>query len=449
MITTIKKGLDLPIAGQPEQGTIHDAAPARYVALLGEEYVGMRPSMKVQEGDMVQKAQVLFEDKKNAGVVFTAPVAGKVVAINRGAQRVLQSVVIEAEGDAEITFEAFSGSQLANLSGEVVRQQLQKSGLWTAFRTRPFSKIPAVDAEPAAIFVNAMDTNPLAANPVPIIQARRDDFLNGLAVISRLTEQKIHVCQAQGADVPRFQAANIEVHEFGGVHPAGLVGTHIHLIEPVSINKTVWHIAYQDVLAIGALFSTGCLDTTRVVSLAGPQVKQPRLLRTVIGARVSDLVSGSLKEGDNRVISGSVLNGTIAVGAHDYLGRYHQQISVIEEGRAKEWLGWVMPSADKFTITRTTLGHFVRDKLFHFTSALHGGKRSMVPIGTYERVMPLDILPTLLLRDLIVGDSDSAQALGCLELDEEDLALCSFVCPGKYEYGSLLRDVLNKIEKEG
>lgn len=445
----IKKGLDLPIAGKPDQSTIHEGNTVKHVAVLGEEYVGMRPSMKVAEGDIVKKGQVLFEDKKNVGVVFTAPAAGKVVAIHRGEKRVLQSVVIELSGSDEVTFNAFSGSQIAELSNEQVREQLQQSGLWTAFRTRPFSKVPAIDGQPAAIFVNAMDTNPLAANPVAIINERRDDFINGLSVISRLTTNKIHLCKAVGADVPSIQAANVAVHEFGGVHPAGLVGTHIHFIEPVSERKTVWHIGYQDVLAIGALFSTGKLDCRRVISLAGPQVEQPRLIRTIWGAQVSELVSGSLKNGENRVISGSVLNGNVATGAHDYLGRYYNQISVIEEGRAKELLGWVVPSADKFTITRTTLGHFLKSKLFNFTTATHGGDRAMVPIGTYERVMPLDILPTLLLRDLIVGDSDSAQVLGCLELDEEDLALCSFVCPGKYEYGSLLRNVLNTIEKEG
>ncbi|XXQ67687.1 Na(+)-translocating NADH-quinone reductase subunit A [Neisseriaceae bacterium B1] len=448
-MVNIKKGLDLPIAGKPDQSAIFDGNAVKHVAVLGEEYVGMRPSMKVAEGDIVKKGQVLFEDKKNAGVVFTAPAAGKVVAINRGEKRVLQSVVIELSGSDEITFNAFSGSQIAELSDEQVREQLQQSGLWTALRTRPFSKIPAIDAQPAAIFVTAMDTNPLAANPVAIINERRDDFINGLTAISRLTDKKIHVCKATGADVPTIQVANVQVHEFGGVHPAGLVGTHIHFIEPVSEKKTVWHVGYQDVLAMGVLFSTGKLDCRRVISLAGPQVEQPRLIRTIWGAQVSELVSGSLKSGDNRIISGSVLNGGIAIGAHDYLGRFHNQISVIEEGRAKEFFGWIIPSAEKFTMTRTTLGHFLKNKLFNFTTSTNGGDRAMVPIGSYERVMPLDILPTLLLRDLIVGDSDSAQALGCLELDEEDLALCSFVCPGKYEYGPLLRNVLNTIEKEG
>jgi len=444
----IKKGLDLPIAGRPEQA-VYDGPAITEVALLGEEYAGMRPSMKVKEGDAVKKGQVLFEDKKNPGVVFTAPASGKIAAIHRGEKRVLQSVVIAVEGDDEIEFERYAPDALANLSGEEVRRNLIQSGLWTALRTRPFSKIPAVDAEPFAIFVNAMDTNPLAADPTVIIKEAAEDFKHGLLVLSRLTECKIHVCKAAGADVPSANAANIETHEFGGPHPAGLSGTHIHFIEPVGANKTVWTINYQDVIAIGRLFTTGRLNTERVIALGGSQVNKPRLLRTVLGAKVSQITAGELVDADNRVISGSVLNGAIAQGAHDYLGRYHNQISVIEEGRNKELFGWVAPQPDKYSITRTTLGHFLKNKLFKFTTAVNGGDRAMVPIGTYERVMPLDILPTLLLRDLIVGDTDSAQALGCLELDEEDLALCSFVCPGKYEYGPLLRKVLETIEKEG
>ncbi|WP_274572374.1 Na(+)-translocating NADH-quinone reductase subunit A [Neisseria leonii] len=445
----IKKGLDLPIAGRPEQ-VIYPGARVSEVAVLGEEYVGMRPSMKVQEGDRVLKGQVLFEDKKNPGVVFTAPAAGVVRAINRGEKRVLQSVVIAVdEAGGEVEFERYDDAAIAGLDSEAVRRNLLQSGLWTALRTRPFSKVPAADSLPAAVFVNAMDTNPLAADPVVVIRERADDFARGVAVLARLGVP-LHVCKAAGADIALPQTAGVSVHEFGGVHPAGLVGTHIHFIEPVSLTKTVWHINYQDVMAVGRLFAAGSLDTSRVVSLAGPQVEKPQLERSLIGAKVSDITAGRLKNGENRVISGSVLSGATAQpgSPHDYLGRYHLQVSVIEEGRAKEFLGWFVPSAAKFTITRTTLGHFA-GKLFPFTSALNGGHRAMVPIGNYERVMPLDILPTLLLRDLISGDTDSAQALGCLELDEEDLALCSFVCPGKYEYGSLLRRALDTIEKEG
>ncbi|MFT0805005.1 Na(+)-translocating NADH-quinone reductase subunit A [Avibacterium paragallinarum] len=444
---TIKKGLDLPIAGKPEQ-VIHNGNAVTEVALLGEEYVGMRPSMKVREGDVVKKGQVLFEDKKNPGVLFTAPVSGTVTAINRGAKRVLQSVVIEISGDDQVTFNKYSADELKSLTSEQVRQNLQASGLWTALRTRPFSKVPAVDAVPSSIFVNAMDTNPLAANPEVVLKAHWDDFTNGLTVLSRLHEGKLHLCKAGDSNIPTVDLPNLSIHDFGGPHPAGLSGTHIHFIDPVSATKTVWYLNYQDVIAFGRLFTTGELYNGRVISLAGPQVKNPRLIRTQLGANLSQLTQGELKEGENRIISGSVLSGHKAAGAVDYLGRYALQVSVIAEGREKEFLGWIMPGANKYSITRTVLGHFGH-KLFNFTTALNGGHRAMVPIGAYERVMPLDIIPTLLLRDLSAGDTDSAQALGCLELDEEDLALCTFVCPGKNDYGPMLRAALDKIEKEG
>jgi Na+-transporting NADH:ubiquinone oxidoreductase subunit A len=444
---TIKKGLDLPIAGKPAQ-VIHDGAAITEVAVLGEEYVGMRPSMKVREGDVVKKGQVLFEDKKNPGVVFTAPASGTVTAINRGAKRVLQSVVIKLEGESQMTFAKYSIEQLANLTVEQVKQNLVESGLWTALRTRPFSKIPAIDSKPSSIFVNAMDTNPLAAEPALIIKENAEAFQNGLTVLSRLNEGKLFVCKAAGTSIPTINASNVQVEEFSGPHPAGLSGTHIHFLDPVSISKFVWYINYQDVIAIGKLFTTGELYVDRVVSLAGPQVKNPRLVRTRLGANLNELTASELADGENRVISGSVLNGHTAVAPVNYLGRYALQVSVIAEGREKEFLGWISPGSNKFSITRTVLGHFGH-KLFKFTSAVNGGHRAMVPIGTYERVMPLDIIPTLLLRDLSAGDTDSAQVLGCLELDEEDLALCTFVCPGKNEYGPMLRAALDKIEKEG
>ncbi|QGM81319.1 Na(+)-translocating NADH-quinone reductase subunit A [Otariodibacter oris] len=446
---TIKQGLDLPISGKPEQ-VIRDGNTVSEVAVLGEEYVGMRPSMKVREGDVVKKGQVLFEDKKNPGVIFTAPASGTITVINRGEKRVLQSVVIKVEGDEQVTFSRYDSAALASLTSEQVKQNLVNSGLWTAFRTRPFSKIPRLDAEPSSIFVNAMDTNPLSADPEVVLSNNKQDFVDGLTVLSRLFngEKTVHLCRAPDSSTPNAELNNVKVTAFEGPHPAGLSGTHIHFIDPVSINKQVWYLNYQDVIAIGKLFTTGELFAERVISLAGPQVKNPRLVRTIIGANLSQLTANELNEGENRVISGSVLSGTKASGPHDYLGRYALQVSVIAEGREKEFLGWIMPGANKFSISRTVLGHFGK-KLFNFTSAVHGGHRAMVPIGAYERVMPLDIIPTLLLRDLASGDTDSAQALGCLELDEEDLALCTFVCPGKNEYGPLLRQALDKIEKEG
>ncbi|WP_261834924.1 Na(+)-translocating NADH-quinone reductase subunit A [Vibrio ishigakensis] len=444
---TIKKGLDLPISGAPTQ-VINDGNSVSKVALLGEEYVGMRPTMHVRVGDTVKKGQVLFADKKNPGVVFTAPQSGTVVEVNRGAKRVLQSVVIEVAGEEQITFEKYTQEQLANLDEAIIRKQLIDSGAWTALKTRPFSKVPAVEAKTKAIFVTAIDTNPLAANPEVIINEQSDAFIAGLDVLSVLTDEKVYVCK-NGGSLPRSSQPNVEEHVFGGPHPAGLAGTHMHYLYPVNAEAVAWSINYQDVIAIGNLFITGEIDSNRVVALAGPVVNNPRLVKTSVGASIVELAEKELMPGEVRLISGSILCGTKAAGPHAYLGRYHLQVSALREGRDKELFGWAMPGKNKFSVTRSFLGHLFKGQLFNLTTSLNGGERAMVPIGNYEKVMPLDIEPTLLLRDLCAGDVDSAQRLGALELAEEDLALCTYVCPGKYEYGDLLRECLDTIEKEG
>ncbi|NOJ00865.1 Na(+)-translocating NADH-quinone reductase subunit A [Vibrio kanaloae] len=444
---TINKGLDLPIAGTPSQ-VINDGKSITKVALLGEEYVGMRPTMHARVGDEVKKGQVLFADKKNPGVVFTSPASGKVIEVNRGAKRVLQSVVIEIAGNEQITFNNYEANQLAGIDRETVKTQLVESGAWTALRTRPFSKVPAIDSETQAIFVTAMDTNPLAAEPELIINEQSDAFVAGLDLLSTLTNGKVYVCK-KGTSLPRSAQSNVEEHVFDGPHPAGLAGTHMHYLYPVNAQNVAWSINYQDVIAFGKLFLTGEIYSERVVALAGPVVNNPRLVRTLIGASLEELTDSELMPGEVRVISGSVLTGTKATGPHAFLGRYHQQVSVLREGRDKELFGWAMPGKNKFSVTRAFLGHLFTGQLFNMTTTTNGSDRSMVPIGNYERVMPLDMEPTLLLRDLCAGDIDSAQALGALELDEEDVALCTFVCPGKYEYGQLLRECLDTIEKEG
>lgn len=449
-VITIKKGLDLPISGEPRPIIEPGNRPSQ-VALLGEEYIGLKPTMLVEVGDKVKKGQPLFEDKKTKGVLFTAPASGEIVAINRGERRVLQSVVIRCNGldaDEQIRFDIHTDLQA--LSAEVVQAQLVNSGLWTALRTRPFSRVPALDSKPAGIFVTAMDTNPLAADPRLIIAEQRDAFKAGLAVLSHLTEGKVYLCQDKGEALVGNVLPKVEVRRFAGVHPAGLAGTHIHFTLPVSIERQVWHIGYQDVIAYGKLFQTGELYTDRVVALGGPSVLNPRLLRTQLGAELSALVADEIKPGNNRVVSGSVLSGHTAQGVHDFLGRFHNQVSVLAEDAQHQVLPWVRGGSDKFSITRAVTSRlFGLTKSFEFTTHQGGSQRAMMAFGQLDRVMPLDILPTLLVRDLVVRDTDEAQALGALELDEEDLALCTFVCPGKYDFGKELRACLDVIEREG
>lgn len=442
----IKKGLDLPITGAPVQA-IEDSKTVTSVAVTGFDHHGMKPTMAVKVGDRVKLGQVLFTDKKTEGVIYTSPAAGVVKEINRGARRVFQSLVIELDGDDSESFNKYEASGLASLTADQVEDNLVKSGMWTALRTRPFSKVPKPGTRPAAIFISAMDTNPLAADPAVIIAEQTEAFEQGLTILSALTEGKVYLGKAPGASIP---SANAEVHEFGGVHPAGNVGTHIHFVYPVSIKRVAWTVGYQDVIAIGKLFTTGELFTDRVISIAGPQVNKPRLVRTRIGANLAEVCSGETKDGENRLITGSVFGGRNATEAvFSYLGRYHHQVCVLKEGRERDLLHYIRAGTNYFSKMNTFISSLNFSKKFDFDTSANGSERCLLPLGNFEAVMPMDILASHLLKSLIVKDLDMAEKLGALELDEEDLALCTFVCTGKFEYGPILRDNLTTIEQEG
>jgi len=448
MRITIKKGLDVPIAGQPDP-VIANASNVSSVALLGWDTPGLKPSMAVAVGDRVKLGQHLFTDKRNPGVRYTSPGSGTVSAINRGERRVLNSVVVQLDGDDAESWQAFEPEEIGSIEAGTIRETLAESGLWTALRSRPFSRIPATDSAPNSIFVTATNTNPLAVDPALVIAEDGEAFLCGIRLLSRLTTGPLYICTRAGADIPIPEGERYKHVEFAGPHPAGLVGTHIHFLDPVSIKKTVWHIGYQNTMAIGKLFLTGRLPTEKIIALGGPMVKNPRLLRTRRGASTGDILADELHAGDSRVISGSVLSGHRASGMLGWLGTYHNQISVIAEGSPREFLSFMRLGRHRYSSLRAFASTWIHKGDYDMTSSQNGSPRAMVSTGSFERIMPLDILPTVLLKALLVRDTESAQLLGCLELDEEDLALCSFVCNGKYNYGPHLRKALDEIEANG
>jgi Na+-transporting NADH:ubiquinone oxidoreductase subunit A len=444
---TIKKGLDLPIKGAPVQEIDPTEKAVTRVAVLGDCFPGLKPTMEVQVGDIVKLGQLLFTDKKMPGVKFTAPGSGKVIEINRGAKRRFLSLVIALEGDDALTFKSYSEDALAAATSEEIQSNLIDSGLWTALRSRPMNKVAAPEEQPAAIFINGMDTNPLAPSVATIIAENPNAFQFGLQVLARLREAKLFLTEQPNSKLPEANVEGLTRVSVEGPHPAGLPGTHMHFLSPVSRNRRAWHIMAQDVVAIGELFSTGQLNPGRIVAIGGPSVPNPRLIKTRMGACVSELMAAETTEGDIRLIAGSVLSGTHATGPLNYLGRYHQQISVLAESRKRRFLGWLLPPNKIHTVKNLTPYKFNND--YDFTTDANGAERPIVPIGSYENVMPLDIVPTYLLRALAVDDVEEAEGLGCFELAEEDLALCAYVCPSKIDHGANLRRVFDIIEKEG
>jgi Na+-transporting NADH:ubiquinone oxidoreductase subunit A len=444
----IKRGLDIPLAGAPS-GELDSSLTTRAAGLLGADYHGMKPTMAVQVGDVVKRGDLLFTDKKCEGVRYTSPAGGRVSAINRGAKRVFQSVVIEIDGDEAAPFEQYSAEAARELSAEAVKNQLIQSGQWTALRARPFGRVADPATSPAGLFITAIDTHPHAPDPQQVIAREAEAFELGQALLANLVDCPVYLCAAPGSEVPQASHERISRHDFSGPHPAGLAGTHVHFLMGASAEKIAWTIGYQDVIAVGRLFLDGALYVERVVALAGPSVSRPRLVLSRVGADLQALVAGEGEGDDARLLSGSVLGGRAVQSDTAYLGRYHQQVGLLPEGRDRKFMGWLSLGLRKHSVMGIYLSSWFGSKPLAMSTNTNGSERAMVPVGAYEKVMPLDILPTQLLRALLVGDTETAQALGCLELDEDDLALCTYVCPGKYEFGGILRDNLTRIEKEG
>ncbi|MGB5621098.1 MAG: Na(+)-translocating NADH-quinone reductase subunit A [Gammaproteobacteria bacterium] len=447
----IRKGLDVPLSGAPETSRI-DSKKVSRVAVLGRDFREMRPRVRVEPGQTVRRGDLLISDALHHGIRLCAPASGTVLSAPRAERRRLRSVVVRIDHDNDSTkaFDSYTGRKAGQLSDQEIRDLLIESGLWTSFRTRPFNRVPAIDAVPSSIFVTAITTEPHAP-PVEIqLEGLEDDLNRGLEILPRLTGGPIWFCKAADSSLTPKHLERLSVEEFAGPHPAGLPGTHIHLLDPVDANKRVWHLSAIDVVMIGRLFAHGELFVERVISLAGPGVRKPRLLKSRLGASTLNLTEGELDDGEMRIITGSVLSGHPA-GTEEtgFLGRHDLQVTALLEGGGRIQPAWARLGFDVFTVTGAYMSAFFKRKVYEFDTTAHGAQRAMIPLGAYEDIMPLDLLPVPLLRALAARDAVRAERLGCLELAEEDLALCTFVDAGKNDWQRALRLMLMQIAKEG
>jgi Na+-transporting NADH:ubiquinone oxidoreductase subunit A len=395
--------------------------------------------MLVKVGDSVSAGQKLLEDKKNPGVYVNSPANGSISSINRGDKRRFLSIEIDCNDDVESL--VFKTPENADETLKLI----QDSGLWSSFKTRPFNRTPKIDALPKAIFVNACDTNPLSTDPFNIIKIDQDLFNLGLKTLASVFSIPIHCCyQNTNFDM---SIESINYHQFTGPHPAGLTSTHIHNIYPVGKNRTVWSIGYQDCISLGYLLQKNKIRTSKIIALSGENVFEPKLLRTRIGSNISSLTAGKIED-NSRLISGSVIYGHTAESAMDFLGSFHNQVSVIPNEYEEPFMSWLLPGSKIHSKLNVFLSSFIKPKSFIFNTAMNGSDRAIVPISSYEEVMPLNIMTTQLLKALATYDLEMLIDLGVLELAEEDLALCSYVCPSKYDYSSLLAENLDLIYNE-
>ncbi len=420
----LRKGLNLKLSEEPDSAVMEDKRVAT-AGLLGRDHLGVRFNLAVEVGDRVRAGEALARDRHRPDIVFTAPLSGTVSAVNRGLRRSVRSIEVAAVPD--------DGACLAfdipvKRDKHALRRLMLASGLWTTLRTRPFGNIPDPDKEPLALLITAIDTEPLAPDPAAIITSYADQFVAGAEALCTLYEGPIFLCQTPGADIPCEPPQRLQRAEFGGPHPAGLPGTHIHFLCSIGFDGgEVWYIGYQDVIALGHLIKTGEPLLERTITLAGPPVIKPRTLVVPLGASTDELVRNELEPGPVRVISGSALSGHSAYGAEAFLGLRHRQITVLRD------------------INRAQQEERLDDA---FDTALNGSPGPLIPIPMLDRLSPPGVLAAPLMRALLVGDIDRARDLGALELIEEDLALLTYACPSKTDYGGLLRKTLEQLQKE-
>lgn len=439
----IKKGFDIKLKGKAE--TIVSSTPVeRLYALKPADFPGLKPKLLVKADDTIKAGSPLFIDKSQPDVVFTSPVSGKVVAINRGERR--RILEVEIESDEKFESETFSVAEPKSLSGEQVKEALLKSGLWPFIVQRPFGVVASTKIVPRDIFVSGFDTAPLATDYEFTLASETDTLQAGFDTLSKLTTGKVYLGLRQGSKFGSIKG--VEINYFDGPHPAGNVGIQIHKTAPINKGDVAWTLSLQAVLFIGRLFKTGKLDLSKTIALAGSEVEKPQYYKVVCGCSVKNLLKGKTqnKVGE-RIISGNVLTGT-QIETDGYLGFFHNQISVIPEGNQIEAFGWATPGFTKFSAGKTFFSKLLPKKEYILNANLHGGERAFVVSGQYEKVLPMDILPVYLLKSIIINDFDKMEQLGIYEVLEEDMALCEYVCTSKIEVQEILRKGFSTMLKE-
>ncbi len=440
----LRKGLNIKLKGGAKEEVKTLSAPLK-VALKPTDFLELIPKLKVKVDAVVKAGDALFYDKYHPEIVFTSPVGGKVVSINRGERRRILEVVVERDENAG-SVEFVKGNP-GSLSGEEIKEQLLKSGLWPFIKKRPYGIIALPDEKPKSIYISTFDTAPLAPNYNFVLKDELATFQTGVDALAKLTDGKVNLGVNRNSIFTSIK--NVEINTFDGPHPAGNVGIQIHHTAPLNKGDVVWTVHVQDVLFIGRLFETGKVDFTKTVALTGSEVEDPKYYKTILGTPVSAITGGNLKQADynQRIISGNVLTGT-KVEPAGYLGFYDSQISVIPEGDNYEFMGWALPGVDKFSASKAFLSKLFPKKEYVLDANLHGGERAFVLSGQYEKLVPMDILPVHLLKAILVNDIDKMEQLGIYEVIEEDFALCEYACTSKIKVQSILRKGINTMIKE-
>ena len=445
-IITLRKGLDINLVGKPQE-SLAEAPLASEYALSPLDFEGVTPKLLVKEGDKVKAGTPLFFNKYNERVLFTSPVSGTVAAVNRGEKRKVLSVTVTPDASQE--YEEFEKTDLGSASREQIVSLLLRSGLWPMIVQRPYGIIADPSDTPKAVFISAFDSAPLAPDYNFVLAGEKRNLETGIEAMRKLTSGKVHLGVRAGAEGEMAFLKGAEIHTFAGKHPVGNVGVQIHHVDPINKDERVWTVNIQDLAIIGRLLNEGRVDRTKVIAVAGSEVKNPQYYRLIDGAPVASVLKDNLKPTAHnpRIISGNVLTGA-KTAADGFIGFYANQLTVIPEGDKFELLGWAMPRFNKFSVSRAYFSWLCPKKEYNLDTNMNGGERPFVVTGLYERYLPMDIYPMYLLKACLAGDIDKMENLGIYEVVEEDFALCEFVDPSKIEIQQIIRDGINLMIRE-
>ena len=442
----LKKGLNINLLGEADKVYASVKPTKRYV-VKPTDFHTLTPKLAVKVGDKVKAGTILFFDKYNDKVNFSAPVSGEVIDIVRGAKRKILEVVLEA--DAVIEYEQFNTDTAKNISRVQIIDTMLKAGIWPFVRQKPYDIVANPTDMPKAIFISAFNSAPLTIDNDFALYGLDELFQKGLDYITQLTSGKTHL-NIDGNTNPATVftgAKGVEINKISGAHPSGNVGIQVHHINPINKGEVIWYLQPQDVIAIARLFTEGKYDVSRIVALSGSQVKKPKYYRTIAGATISNLLADNITEGDNRIISGDILTGQ-HIEVNGTLGFYDTTITVIEEGKEQEFLGWILPGLHKFSASKTFLSWLTPSKKYTLNANMHGEERAYVMTGEYEKVLPMDIFPAHLIKACMIEDIELMENLGIYEVSPEDFALCEFVCTSKIEVQTIIRNSLELVRKE-
>ncbi len=440
----IKKGLSLKLEGQAER-VLSKTLKSTVYAVKPSDFNQLTPKLLIEEGTKVKAGTPLFCDKNNNSIICTSPISGTVQSVVRGEKRIILAVTIQA--DDEMVYESFPIPQ--ELTRENITNILLSSGAWLFFKQRPFNIIADTDKIPEHIFISGFATAPLAADPDFLVNGEKSNFQAGIDILNKLTTGKVHLSlHAHYPPNPTFEnVKGVEKHYFSGVHPVGNVGVQIDKIAPLTKNSNYWTINPQHVIALGKLFTQGIYDVSKIIALAGHGVEKPRYFRVVTGLHCSAIKNLLMTDQHYRIISGDVLTGT-SIGEDGFLSFYDNEITVIPEGDTYEFMGWMMPRFSKFSAYRSYFSWLMPDKVYNLNTNVNGGERAFFFTGKYEKVLPIDVYVTYLMKAILANDIDKMEALGIYEVVEEDIALCEFICPSKIEMQKILRQGINALLSE-